>query len=120
MILASLNNELEEACWRANFRNSKRLDGEETDDDCDDKGVEVISQECRLDAANKGVKNNANRKQESRRDNVHSGTKMTTGQKATLLSSLLPCFKGAHLQRRYSCTCSKKHIGNGNDIVDQA
>lgn len=79
MILPSLDNELEESSRRPNLGDSKSLDREETDDDGDDKSVEIICQESRFDAADESVKNDADRKQKGCRNNMHSGAKFTHG-----------------------------------------
>lgn len=76
MILAGFYNEIKEPCRRTNLGNGKSFDCEETYDDCDDKSVKVISQEGCFNTANKSVKNDADRKQEGCRNNVHSSAKL--------------------------------------------
>lgn len=75
MILTGFDDEIEQTCRRAYLRNSKGLDCEKADNDCDNEGVKVIGQEGCLDTTDESVENNANRKQKRRRNNMHPGTK---------------------------------------------
>lgn len=77
MILTSLDNEFEEPGRRPNLWNGEGLDREEAYDDGDDESVKIICQESCFDAADKSVKNDADRKQKGCRDNMHSGAEFT-------------------------------------------
>jgi hypothetical protein len=74
MSLTSFDNEVKQAGRRSNLRNCKGLDGEKADDDGDDKGVEVISQEGSFDTTDKRVQDDADGEQKGRCDDVHSGS----------------------------------------------
>ena len=71
MQLPQLLDDIVQASRRADLGNYKGLDGEEANDDGNADRVHVISQECRLDATNKGVQDNAHGQQERCCDDVH-------------------------------------------------
>lgn len=77
MILTSLDNEFEEPSRRTNLWNGESLDREKTYDNSDDKSVKIICQESCFDATDESVKNDADRKQKSCCNDMHSGADFT-------------------------------------------
>lgn len=74
MGFASRYHEVVEVSWRGDLLCDERLDREKADDDGDDKGVEVVSQEGRFDATNVRVHHDTDWEEERRRNDVHSGS----------------------------------------------
>jgi hypothetical protein len=54
------------------FGNKEGLDGEEADNDRDDECVNVVSEEGGFDTTNEGIKNDPDREQKGRGDNMHA------------------------------------------------
>lgn len=73
MCSSGFDDQVEKTTRSPNFGNGKGFDGEETDNDCDDKSMDVVSQKGSLNATDEGVHDDANRQQEGGRNNVHPG-----------------------------------------------
>jgi hypothetical protein len=86
MGFASRYHEVVEVSWRGYLLCDERLDRKEADDDSNNKGVEVVSQEGRFDATDVRVHHDTDWEEERRRNDVHSGSIVSQLERETAMA----------------------------------